>query len=304
MLRWVWLVPLVSAVVAPSFGQQAGADLVEVKVAQALGSETYPFVVTLAAIDGGGDTEFRVTDQEALDIAMQATGAEMSRPMSHDLLHHILDAAGLSFVGAVLETVRGESPPSAGLWTEGPAGLFLARARAGDAVASALALAAPILVSGELLAYPDPPADEQLAEYTYASCEQRADPPPPRVPAIVTFRTLDDRQTWGFWLSQSMTDSMWLAMPEPAPERLRIHDTIAEILKLAGIPLKRLVIGDIIEQTIMGTLVLDVEGGEAKIDCRPSDGICIALRAEAPIYLTGASAANLRPVEAERVPVP
>lgn len=304
MLGWVWLVPLVIVAVAPLFAQQPNADLVEVKVARAPGGESYPWVVALTAVDGEDRMEFRVTFEEAQDVVIQAEGREIGRPWSHDLLHHIVDAAGFSLVGAVIEPTSEDHPPSAGLWLEGPEGQFTVRARAGDAVAAALRIGAPIFFSEAPLSFPDPPA-ARLSEYEYLSCEARSTAAAPRHPqATVALATPDEQQHWSFVLSVPLADSIWLAMPEPAPKRLRIHDTIAEVLKLGGVTLKRLVIGDIIEQTIIGTLVLDVGGEEAQIDCRPSDGICIALRAEAPVYLTGASAANLRPVEGGETAVP
>ena len=304
MLRWVWLVPLVVVVVASSSAQQPDADPVEVKVARAPGGESYPWVVALTAADGEDRIEFRVTFEEAQDVVIQAEGTEIGRPWSHDLLQHMVDAADLSLVGAVIDPVTADQRPSAGLWVQGPDGQFTARARAGDAVASALCFAAPIFLSEAPLSFPEPPAG-RLSEYEYLSCEARSTAAAPRHPqATVALTTPDDQRHWSFVVSILLADSVWLAMPGPAPKRLRIHDTIAEIFKLAGTELKRLVIGDIVENTIMGTLVLNVEGGEVEIDCRPSDGICIALRAEAPIYLTAASAANLRPVEAEQMPVP
>jgi bifunctional DNase/RNase len=304
MLRWAWLVPLVAVAEAPSSAQQPDADLVEVKVAGAPGGESYPWVVALTAAEGQDRLEFRVTFEEAQDVVVQAEGREIGRPWTHDSLHHIVDAAGFSLVGAVIEPVKEDQPPSAGLWFEGPARQFTARARAGDAVASALCFAAPVFLSEAPLSFPDPPA-ARLSEYNYLSCEAGSlDAAPPHPHATVALTTSDEQQHWGFVLSILLADSIWLAMPEPAPKRLRIHDTIAEVLRLAGVELKRLVIGDIVENTIMGTLVLDVRGEEVEIDCRPSDGICIALRAEAPIYLTGASAANLRPVKAGETPVP
>jgi bifunctional DNase/RNase len=304
MLRWARLVPLVSVLATSSSAQDQDADFVEVNITQAPGGESYPWVVALTAADGEDRLEFRVTLEEAQDVFIQAQGREMPRPLSHDLLHHIVDAAGFSLLGAIIEPITEDRPPAAGLWVEGPQGQFTTRARAGDAVATALRVGAPIFLSEAPIGFPDPPA-ARLSEYEYLSCEARsADIPPAHPQPMVAMATPDQQQHWRFFLSTPLADSIWLAMPEPAPKRLRIHDTIAGILKLAGIPMKRLVIGDIVENAIIGTLVLDVGGEEVNIDCRPSDGICIALRAEAPIYLTGASAASLQPVEAGQMPVP
>ena len=65
------------------------------------------------------------------------------------------------------------------------------------------------------------------------------------------------------------------------------HDLICSILMETGFMLERVEIHDVSEETYFANLVLvNDDGDELNIDSRPSDAIAIALRAEAPIYVT------------------
>ena len=65
------------------------------------------------------------------------------------------------------------------------------------------------------------------------------------------------------------------------------HDLICSILMETGYDLDRVEIYDVSEDTYFANLVLiNEEGEEIAIDSRPSDAIAVALRAEAPIFVT------------------
>jgi bifunctional DNase/RNase len=54
--------------------------------------------------------------------------------------------------------------------------------------------------------------------------------------------------------------------------------------KLGG-KVERLTIDDMWQDTFYARLIVSVDGRWIDIDCRPSDGIAVALRAQAPIYV-------------------
>jgi len=70
------------------------------------------------------------------------------------------------------------------------------------------------------------------------------------------------------------------------PPRPITHDLLKNVLDAFGAQLKRVVICDLKEQTYFARIYLDTKDGELDIDARPSDAIALALRTQAPIYIS------------------
>ncbi|MEN3040872.1 MAG: bifunctional nuclease family protein [Bacteroidia bacterium] len=62
------------------------------------------------------------------------------------------------------------------------------------------------------------------------------------------------------------------------------HDLFINTLRDLGVSLVEVTIDRLQDSTFFAHLVLESRGKEIEIDCRPSDGIALALRAHAPIY--------------------
>jgi uncharacterized protein len=63
------------------------------------------------------------------------------------------------------------------------------------------------------------------------------------------------------------------------------HDLLKNIIEKLGARVERLTIDDMWQDTFYARLVLNVSGKIIDIDCRPTDGIAVALRTQAPIYV-------------------
>lgn len=69
------------------------------------------------------------------------------------------------------------------------------------------------------------------------------------------------------------------------------HDLMMTLVGVLGGTLERVAISDLVEDeegngTFFGFLVIGRESGEVVIDCRPSDAIALATRANCPIYVS------------------
>lgn len=71
----------------------------------------------------------------------------------------------------------------------------------------------------------------------------------------------------------------------PVPRPLS-HDLMRSILVTLGAHLEQVVIHDIKESTFFAKLIVRTNGDLQEIDARPSDGIALALRVQAPIYVS------------------
>jgi len=70
------------------------------------------------------------------------------------------------------------------------------------------------------------------------------------------------------------------------PPRPMTHDLLASTLDGLDVGLKRLVIDKMINNTFHAKLELETKSGDIRvIDSRPSDGIAVAVRCQAPIFV-------------------
>ena len=67
--------------------------------------------------------------------------------------------------------------------------------------------------------------------------------------------------------------------------RPQTHDLLSSVVAHMGGILKRIVIHSLDEGTFFANLVLDHDGEEIEIDCRPSDAIAFGVAEDVPMYV-------------------
>ena len=70
------------------------------------------------------------------------------------------------------------------------------------------------------------------------------------------------------------------------------HDLVVDIVKKTGYQVEKVEINDVEKDTYYATIYLVNKDKTLYIDARPSDAIAIAMRADAPIYVTTNVLAN------------
>lgn len=70
-------------------------------------------------------------------------------------------------------------------------------------------------------------------------------------------------------------------IPIPRP---MTHELLRNVIVEMGGHLERVVICDLAGGTFFAKLVIDVDGQEVEVDCRPSDGIALAVADDTPLY--------------------
>ncbi|GIW25174.1 bifunctional nuclease family protein [Meiothermus sp.] len=81
------------------------------------------------------------------------------------------------------------------------------------------------------------------------------------------------------------TQNIMVHLSGEKPPRPLGPDLFYNTLDLLGVKVLRLEIVELKEGTFYGRLVLEQRGLEYEVDCRPSDGIALAIRANAPILV-------------------
>jgi len=79
--------------------------------------------------------------------------------------------------------------------------------------------------------------------------------------------------------------SIYQAMNHTTSPRPLTHDLFVSLFERLGVTLLRVNIDSLEEGVFYATLVVEVDECEERLDCRPSDGIAIAVRVQAPIWV-------------------
>lgn len=137
-----------------------------------------PVVVLKEAI-GDRSVSIWIGAPEANAIAIALQGVRPPRPVTHDLLRHVLEGLGGELVRAAVTGVRDATYYAELLVRRGGNELAAIDARPSDAVAIALRANAPILVASSLLrdvGAAEPEAGDALDSKTLRSYLERLDP--------------------------------------------------------------------------------------------------------------------------------
>jgi bifunctional DNase/RNase len=70
------------------------------------------------------------------------------------------------------------------------------------------------------------------------------------------------------------------------PPRPLTHDLLKQLIDNLGANVLEVIVDELRENTFYAKIVLDVSGLSNEIDARPSDAIALAVRADAPIYVS------------------
>ena len=104
---------------------------------------------------------------------------------------------------------------------------------------------------------------------------------------IVVLHDKENRRALPIWIGSAEASSIIRKIENLSVTRPMTHDLIISIIEKTGYKISKVEINDVEKETYYATIFLeDSEGKEIEIDSRPSDAIAIAIRIDAPIYVT------------------
>lgn len=104
---------------------------------------------------------------------------------------------------------------------------------------------------------------------------------------IIVLNDLDNRKALPIWIGSAEASAIIRKMENIKVLRPMTHDLIIDIIGKTGYKVDRVEINDVEKETYYSSIFLkDEDGNEIEIDSRPSDAIAVAIRAEAPIYVS------------------
>ena len=103
---------------------------------------------------------------------------------------------------------------------------------------------------------------------------------------VVILKDLEGKRYLPILIGPFEATAIALALEGTAVPRPLSHDLMRTLLESLSAKLEQIVIHDIKDSTFFAKLVVRTNGEVQEIDARPSDGIALALRMHAPIFVT------------------
>ena len=103
---------------------------------------------------------------------------------------------------------------------------------------------------------------------------------------IVILQGVEKNTLLPIWVGIFEANAIALQIERIDTPRPMTHDLLKNILLHLDTTVEKIVVTDLQENTFFATIYLDMDGDRVIIDSRPSDAIALALRTDAPIFVT------------------
>src|SRR3970040_136565 len=103
---------------------------------------------------------------------------------------------------------------------------------------------------------------------------------------IILLRDEEEKRSLPIWVGIFEANAIALELEKISTPRPMTHDLIKNILDGLGASVQQVVVNDLKDNTFFAVIEISVNGNVVNIDSRPSDAIALALRVNAPIFVT------------------
>lgn len=104
---------------------------------------------------------------------------------------------------------------------------------------------------------------------------------------IVVLHDKDNRKALPIWIGSAEASAIIRKIENLNVARPMTHDLIINIIENTGYEIDRIEINDVEKETYFATIFLkDKDDNYIEIDSRPSDAIAVAIRVDAPIFIS------------------
>lgn len=104
--------------------------------------------------------------------------------------------------------------------------------------------------------------------------------------SLVILQDIDEERAIPIWIGFNEANAISLEINGVVPPRPMTHDLIKSIIEGLHAQVEHVLINDVKQNIIYARIVLILNGKKIPIDSRPSDGIALALRVKAKIFVT------------------
>jgi bifunctional DNase/RNase len=114
---------------------------------------------------------------------------------------------------------------------------------------------------------------------------------------IVILKDKDGERVLPIWVGIFEANAIALELEKVTTPRPMTHDLLKSVLDGLGVTVRQVVVNDLKDNTFFAVIELNHNGSVINIDSRPSDAIALALRVNAPIFVTEKVVSQAKSVE-------
>jgi bifunctional DNase/RNase len=101
---------------------------------------------------------------------------------------------------------------------------------------------------------------------------------------VVILKERDADRYLPIWIGPSEADAIAVKLQDVSVPRPLTHDLLRSVITALGAGINHIVVSDLDHDTFFAKVIIQLNGEVSEVDCRPSDAIALAVRAEAPIF--------------------
>ena len=116
---------------------------------------------------------------------------------------------------------------------------------------------------------------------------------------IVILKSEDGSKVLPIWVGYMEASSIAMELEKTPRARPITHDLMKNIFDQLNFKLTKIEVNDLKDNTFYASIYLSNNGNEHILDARPSDAIAIAIRTDAPIFVSDKVIENAQKIEIE-----
>ena len=102
---------------------------------------------------------------------------------------------------------------------------------------------------------------------------------------VVILKEKDSDRYLPIWIGPAEADAIAVKLQDLSVPRPLTHDLLRTVIDTLGASVKHILVSDLQNDTFFAKISLQSNGTSQEIDCRPSDAVALAVRAQVPIYV-------------------
>ncbi len=102
---------------------------------------------------------------------------------------------------------------------------------------------------------------------------------------IVILKQINAERYLPIWIGLYEAEAITIALQEIQVARPQTHDLLKTLVNALDARLVRVEVISLSEDVFYGNLIIEVDGSQKEVDCRPSDALALAARAGVPIMV-------------------
>ena len=102
---------------------------------------------------------------------------------------------------------------------------------------------------------------------------------------VVILKEKDSDRYLPIWIGPAEADAIAVKLQDLSVPRPLTHDLLCTVIDTLGGSVKHILVNELRNDTFYAKITIETNGTAQEIDCRPSDAVALAVRAQVPIYV-------------------